>query len=132
MADPRRLNWVTFLMLLAGAGAGYWLWKFFPVYYTGWQVDHKLSEAGAETYQIARLPDPVRGERKAEIERQLRDKITALGVDDPELAVRIDLDGKTAAAYADYQVVVQHPIGNKQTVIVMHRQAVTDVKRIEW
>ena len=132
MAEPRRLNFVTLLLCAGLAAGGYWMWKFFPVYWTGWQVDHLLAEAGAETYQIARMQSPERERRKLQIEEQTRDKVAALGIDDPELKVAIAIEGDSATVTADYEAVVKHPIGGKQSVITLHRSAVTDLKRVRW
>lgn len=132
MAEPRRLNVVTVVLLLGLAAGGYWFWKFFPVYYTGWQVDHLLAEAGAESYQVAQYPAGPREQKRAELERRTRDRIVALGVDDPDLKVAIDLEGHQATVTADYEAVVQHPVGNKQSVIALHRSAVTDITRVKW
>jgi hypothetical protein len=132
MAEPRRLNVVTLLMLLGLAAGGYWFWKFFPVYYTGWQVDHLLSEAGAESYQVVRLGEGVREAKRAEIERSTRERIVALGVDDPDLRVTVELEPKLATVTADYEAVVQHPVAGKRTVLAMHRSEVTDLQRVKW
>jgi hypothetical protein len=132
MPAPRRLNFVSLLLLAGIAAGGYWLWKFFPVYYTGWQVDHVLSEAGARVYQSARQPEPARSNAREQAEAEARAKVAALGVDDPELAVRIDLDEQFATATADYAVVVQHAVIDKRVLVRVHRSARTDIKKVQW
>jgi hypothetical protein len=131
-SGPRRLNWVTLLLILGVAAGGYWLWKFLPVYYTAWQVDTALSDGTAQAYRIAKLPAGPRSTAKAEIERSVAAKVVALGVTDPKMAVRIDFTEHDAVAECDYKVEVRHAIVDETKVMEMHRTAATDLKRPDW
>jgi hypothetical protein len=134
VSGPRRFNWVSLVLLAGVAGGGYWLWKFFPVYYTNWQVDHALAEAVSETYRIAHQGEPGLSAAKLEIESTTRAKVVALGVDDPEMALRLDIDAasQTATALCEYTVVVRHDWFKKQSVMHFRRAQSTSIKRIDW
>jgi hypothetical protein len=131
-SSPRRFNWVTTILLLALAGGGYWLWKFFPIYFTAWQVDHALSEGTARTYSIVRMPEPSRSSAIRDIEAQVQAHIVALGISDPEMSLRIEMTDRTASAVCDYTVVVQHALVAKTSAVHLHRTATTDLKRVDW
>ncbi len=132
MGSPRRFNVVTIVLLGGVAAGGYWLWKFFPVYYTAWQVDTALADGVARTYQLQPLAEPERARSMRELEQATRDKVVALGVDDPELALRIEVADRKAIATCDYTAVVKHSFVDKQSLVRIHRTAQTDLKRIDW
>jgi hypothetical protein len=129
---PRSFNIVTFLMLVCLAGAGYWIWKFFPVYFTAWQVDHVLSDGASRAYKVNRLNEPARSQGKQDLVEDLRRKVVSMGILDPEMALEVELDGDTVYVTCDYSVVVQHPVKNKQTVMTLHRKVTGDLKRVDW
>ena len=62
-SGPRRLNFVTLLLFCGFAAGGYWMWKFFPAWYTAWQVDSALADGAARTYQYAHLVEPNHSDR---------------------------------------------------------------------
>lgn len=130
---PSRLNFVNFLVVVALAGGGYWCWKFLPNYYTGWQVDHVLAEAGNRAYKFVRLGEPARGNGLAQIEEEAKKGIVRLGVTDPEMTMHLDVSTPdVAVAECDYTVIVQHPYVNKETVLRMHRSKRIDISKVEW
>lgn len=132
MAGPRRFNWFTVVTLLLFGAGSYWLWKFFPVYMTAWQVDQELSAAAASCYKISMLNEPLRTKTETELVNKLRVKIASMGVTDPELAVSLEYAGKNAIVHADYRVVVKHSGVNQQSILVMHRRGIADVSKVNW
>lgn len=131
-SGPRSFNIVTLMLLLCIAGAGYWIWKFFPVYFTGWQVDHVLADGASRTYKVSRLNEPGRSQALHDLEDDLRKKVVELGITDPEMGLDIAIDGDRVDVRCDYSVVVQHIVKNKQTVVNLHRVATGDLKRVDW
>jgi hypothetical protein len=129
---PSSFNLVSLLMLLAFAGGGYWVWKFFPAYFAAWQVDHALNDAAARSYKISRMKEPYQTQEKSKLVSGLREKIVALGVNDPELDVQLVYDGDAVTVSADYRWIVLHPVGGRFTVLTMHRQIVGDLKKVDW
>jgi hypothetical protein len=131
--QPRRLNVVTVIMILIGLGAGYWLWRFFPVYWDGFAVDHILLETANSTYKLVRISEPERTKRLKELLDKARADIQRLGnVTDPDLAINLDLDGDIATVTADYNVVVTHPNIHKTTTLHFHKSEKTNTKQVKW
>ena len=131
--QPRRLNFVTFLMLLLVAAAGYWMWRFFPVYFDGWTVDHLLREAASSSYKLSHLNEPLRTKQlKALIDKTRSDIVKQANVTDPNLTVNLDLQDDQVVVSADYSVVVTHPVINKTTTLRFHKVEAESVKRVKW
>lgn len=130
---PRRFNSVTVIMILMMAAAGYWLWRFFPVYFDGWSVDHVLKEAASKTYRMNQLKEPERTKALTELVDKTRADVIKQGnVTDPDLKVNLDIDGDNAAVSADYRVVVTHPVINKTTTLHFHKSETANIKRVNW
>ena len=130
---PRRLNAVSVVLVLIALAAGYWLWRFFPVYFDGWTVDHTLKEAASQTYSVAHVAEPGRTKQLKVIVDKAREDIVKLAhVDDPDLTVNLDLDGNDVAVTADYSVVVTHPGTHRTTTLHFHKREKANVKRVEW
>jgi hypothetical protein len=131
--QPRRLNALTFVMLLGALGAGYWLWRFFPMHFDSWSVDHILKEAATSVYRANQLAEPARTQELKDIVDHARSLIVKqVGIHDPELVVDLNLNEDTATVSADYSVVVTHPWLDKNTRMHFHREKTSDVKRVKW
>jgi hypothetical protein len=131
--QPRRLNVVTFVMILMALAAGYWLWRFFPAYFDGWSVDHLLKEAASKTYRLNRLDEPERTKELTALVNKTKADIAKQGnVTDPDLLVNLDIDGNNVAVSADYKVVITHPYINKTTTLHFHRSESADIKKVNW
>ena len=131
-SGPRSFNIVTLLLLVCIGAAGYWVWKFFPVYFVGWQVDHVLADGASRSYKINRLNEPGRSQARHELVEDLRRKVVDMGIADPEMALDVEFRDEHVYITCDYSVVVQHPVGQKITVITLHRKAEGDLKRVDW
>jgi hypothetical protein len=131
--QPRRFNVVTAFMLLAMMAAGYWFWRFFPVYFDGWNVDHVLMEAATATYRLNRLTEPERTkELTALVEKTKADIIKQGEVTDPDLSVNLDIDGDNVAVSADYTAIVTHPGITATTTLHFHKSEHADIKKVKW
>jgi hypothetical protein len=131
--QPRRINAVSVTMLLIFLGGGYWCWRFFPVYFDAWSVDHILKEAASQTYQTQHLVEAQRMEQlKSIVDKARLDIIKQVGIHDPELTVDLNVDGDQALLVADYSVVVTHPWFNKVTRIHFHRAQTANIKFVKW
>jgi hypothetical protein len=131
-SGPRRFNWFTaFLLLVLGTGV-YLAWKFFPVYWEAWQVDRILADGAAKAYSVSRYREPQRGDAERDLINGMRAKVVALGVRDPTVTVKLTYEGSQAVMTCDYMVIVQHPVGGKQTKLVMKRRKSADLKKVSW
>lgn len=130
---PRSLNVVSLLLLLGVAALSYAVWKFFPVYFMAWQVDHALAEGGARAYKISRAPEPGKTREKEALIADLRQKVVDLGVRDPEMALTLEFVGMD---YVDvrcaYRAIVIHPLVDRYTVLTMQRSARTSLEKPKW
>jgi hypothetical protein len=130
---PKRINTVSIMLVLLALAAGYLLWRFFPVYFDGWTVEHILKDAANQTYRVARIAEPERTKQLKLIVDKARAEIVRLGhVEDPDLTVDLDLDGNEVAVSAEYRVVVTHPGIDKTTTLHFHKHEKASVKRVEW
>jgi hypothetical protein len=130
---PRRINAVSITLLLLALGAAYWFWRFFPVYFDAWSVDHILKESASATYQTQHLVDSQRMEQLKLIADTARNKIWKnVGIVDPELTVNLNVDGDKATMTADYNVVVTHPWFGKTTKMRLHREQSANIKFVKW
>ena len=131
--QPRRLNAVTFVMILMGLAAGYWVWRFFPAYFDGWNVDHVLKEAASKTYRLNRLSEPGRTRALKQLVDKTREDIAKQGsVTDPDLAVNLDIDGDKVSISAEYSVEITHPMTTKTTLLHFHKSEMADIKKVKW
>lgn len=130
---PRRLNLVTGIMLLAFVAGVYWLWRFGPVYLDAWTVDHILKEAANRVYKANRLGEPARTEALRTIVDEAKNSIVKrVGIQDPELAVNLDLTGKQVLVTADYHITVLHPKTKYKTELHLRREATANIERVDW
>jgi len=131
--QPRRINAVSVTLVLLLAAGGYWFWKFFPVYFEAWAVDHALKENVTRVYKIMQMGEPDRTTELTKlVETAKTDIKKKAGVKDPNVVVNLNIDGPAATMTADYKVTVTHEWFNKTTRLELHRTAVSDIKRVDW
>ena len=131
--QPRRFNAVSLFMFLLVAGAAYWLWLFFPVYWDAWTVDHCLHEGAAAMYQANRITEPDRSKEMRKILQKVQaDCIRLAHINDPTFDVALELGGDWASLTGDYSVPVRHPIGNWVTIVHLHRVEKANIKQVHW
>jgi hypothetical protein len=130
---PRRLNVVTVGLLVGLAGLGYWMWRFFPAYWDGWTVDHILKEGASAIYRANRLSEPARTTALNELADKARADIQKKAhVTDPDLEVKLDIDGDQAALSARYEVVITHPLITRTTTLHFFKKQTADIKAVVW
>lgn len=124
---PRRLNIVSFLMLIAAAAGGYAGWKFIPVYWQARKVDQILDEEKMAGASFHRMKDELRPGVAEQIVAKAVTRIYELGVEDVgEQPLQVWFSPDWTELNAKYQVVVRHPVG-EPTVLTMERKV--DVPR---
>jgi hypothetical protein len=131
--QPKRINAVSITLALIALAGGYWLWRFFPVYFDAWSVDHILKESASQTYQANRLTEAQRMEQLKEIVDKARTKIVKqVEIRDPELTVNLNIEGDKATMTADYNVTVTHPGISKISKMHLHREETANIKFVKW
>src|SRR5438105_2146968 len=131
-AQPKRLNTVTFVLLLLAASAGYWMWRFFPSYWDSWTVEQILRESAAKVYKLNLLNEPERTTRLRELVDSTRQKVAAEGVTDENLLINLDILQNDVTVTADYRVIVTHPGLRKTSSVHFIKIGHADVKRVSW
>src|SRR4051812_20824986 len=131
-SGPKSFNIVSLLLLLGVAGAGYWVWKYFPRYFEAFQVDHIIADGASRSYKIRQMREPMQTRHKEALIEEMRKKIVELGVQDPEMTVEIEFEDETVTVTCDYSTTVQHALKDKITVLSMHRVSTKDIKKVDW
>ena len=121
---PSSLNLVSLTMALGLAASAYCAWKFFPVYFMAWQVDHVLADGAARAYPVSKVGDVVaRGQSKNRLVEDLRREVVALGVNDPEMTLTLEMDSERVDVTCSYRAVIVHPVVSRFTMLRFHRVA---------
>lgn len=117
---PRAVNWVSVLLFLFLAAAGYLGWRFIPIYYQREEVDSALSDLANQGLDLARYSPEARAAKEAKLIARAHERLRRLGVTDPSLTVYFSPD--YLYLHADYSVVIEHPLDQK-TILLFQRQA---------
>jgi hypothetical protein len=113
-----RIFWLLFLVALAYGG-----WKFVPPYWQAWKVDEALREARNDASDLGTLNEGHRASREREVLERTRGRLRELGVvDQPDFPLELAFSPSYDLLYANYRVVIRHPLVNKTTVIDMRRK----------
>ena len=107
----RRINIVSILMALAVASAIYFGWKIIPVYYEAQKVDTLLQGYRREASEIQLHKIDAREKRILE---EVWQKVTEMGIDDPEMEVYFSEDYSSLPV--DYSVEVRFFFGKSTTL----------------
>jgi hypothetical protein len=120
--QPRRLNLVSFFMLLVAIGAGYAAVKFVPVYWQARKVDEALDEVKMPAATFHRLNPEARQSEADKIITNAIARLHDMGLnDEPNQPIQVWFSPDWRYLEAKYMVIVKHPVG-KPTVIVMDRR----------
>ena len=131
--QPRRLNIVSFTMLVLACAGVYWLYVFFPIYWDAWTVDHQLRDGAAEVYNLNHISEPERTKQLQAMLKKVQDSCVRLAnITDPDFGVSLDLDGEDVTLRAEYDVPIVYPVGGWKSVAHMKRTAKANVKRVSW
>ena len=121
--SPRRVNWVSILVILVLLGGAYAGWKFAPQYWQSYKVDEILSEYKNVAAELSDLNPAYRPEREQKIVNDLYLRVQALGITDtPDQPLEVGFGPNYSHLYVKYQKVVSHPFG-KKTRMNFHRKA---------
>ena len=127
-----RVTASALLTLVVLGAVGYAGFVLFPIWLTSWQVDRVLADGAARSYRVSRQSEPARTDEERELVAEMRRRIAALGVDDPQLAVALEYRPQRAEMRADYRVIIHHPLSIPPSVLAMHRRAAADLARVDW
>lgn len=115
---PRSINLVSVALVLLAVAAAYAGWKFIPHYWRAQKVDEALSDVGYRASDLYAIAEPSRRKREADLVEQARERLQALGVDDPLLNVWFE----PGRVHASYTVIVKHLFTARTTTLRFHRK----------
>ena len=117
--SPRKINFISSIVILACLGGLYSVVRFGPVYYRKWQAKSVLSEAASKAVSKRVFNERIGGgqENLQEIVEWSEDRIRKLGVTDATLAVTISDKGDAIQAQAQYTERIKHPFVKKITTL---------------
>ncbi len=114
---PRRLNFVSLVILAIAVAALYAAVKFGPVYYRRWKAAGAISEVVNKLY-ASRLAT---GEREAavydELRRELLGRFNDIGIDESTVEINFQKTPTSAEITANYREVVRHLFIDKTTTM---------------
>jgi hypothetical protein len=118
---PRRLNLVSFVLLLIALAGAYLGYKFIPVYWQARKVDEELDMIKMRAATMYRMKDDVKQTVATEIVNAAVARMHEMGLEDyPDQPIQVWFAPDYGELHARYMVVVRHP-GGKQTVMTMER-----------
>jgi hypothetical protein len=121
---PRKLNMVSFLLLLMAGAAVYCVVQFGPPYYRKWKAQGVLTDAANKVYPKRMVTESEQfiGQVREETERELR----SLGIKDPALRITVEKSMKQVGVGAEYVEIIHHPVVNKQTTMTFRPHATVE------
>jgi hypothetical protein len=120
--QPRRLNFVSFLLLLILTAGGYLAFKFVPVYWQARKVDEALDEIKMPATRFHRMNDDARRGEADKIIARAHARLIELGIEDhPDQPLQLWFSPEFDHLHARYRVDVHHPVVNKITAMTMDR-----------
>lgn len=115
--QPRRLNFVSFLLALVLVAAGYSGYQFGPHYYHKWKAKGILSDAANKTYPKRMMDGWELQTFLSELQTKTEKRLKQVGIEDPKLDVKITVRAKEIEAQANYVVIINHPFVKKSTTL---------------
>ena len=120
MAGPRKLNFVSFLMLAAAIAAVYGGIMFGPHYYRNMQAQGIVTDSAHKLLPRRMLQGEAAYRVIDKMRKQAMNEMRAEGIEDPGLKILITMDRKEITVEAMYQVVVRHPLIEKSTTVIFN------------
>ena len=115
--QPKRVNFVSFFLMLLGLGLSYSVFKFGPPYYRKWKTQTILSESAVRVYPKRFLSGDGESEFFNKLRQETEKQLREVGIEDPRLQVSISKTSQEIEARAEYEERIQHPFIGKSTVL---------------
>jgi hypothetical protein len=120
---PRKLNWVSLLVLAVLGGGVYFGWYYAPVYYQRYKVDRVLGDMGYRSIDLPSLTGDAAVQLESDLLDQARRQIRDLGIaTEDETALDVYFDADYSHIVAEYSVTVSPIVGEPKT-LTFRRQA---------
>jgi hypothetical protein len=130
--QPRRLNAVSLALLLLAGGAGYLGFSSWPVIALNSDVKNVLEDALPRLYRANLLPEPESTIGTEEVKQALIEKLTALGIADPEAAMTITRDVRLVALAVKIDTTIDLKLAGRKIPITLNPRAETSAARVSY
>jgi hypothetical protein len=128
---PRRLNWVSVLIILGLLAMAYAGWKFGPAYWKGYKVDEVLSDYRNRASDLPGLSPQFQSAEADRIKGEVYQRLQELGIGDTEeQPLEVDFGPNFSYLYARYQIIVKHPFGKTTTMKFLRKQSIPKARNL--
>jgi hypothetical protein len=130
--QPRRLNVVSISLVLFLAVAGYAAFATWPVISLNADVRSALDDVLPKIYRANLLPESESAVAADEARRLLVDKLTTLGVANPDAALTITRDTKVVAISIKVDTAVDLKVIGKKIPVTLNPRVETSAARVSY
>ena len=129
---PRRLNVVSFTLLVLVGAAGYLLYAVWPLLSLRSQVRDEMAEALPALWKLNLRPEGQARSDLAKLRRMMLEKLRKAGIKDQQFELVIDRDKKRVAIEARYAATAALPGLERKLSLKFSPRVETDAARVDW
>jgi hypothetical protein len=130
--QPRRINAVSVVLGILLVSAGYVAFSSWPVFGLSSDVKNELDDALPRLYRANLLPEPEATIGAEEIRRSLIERLTTLGIANPESALTIARDTRVVTIGVDFTTAIDLHLIGKKIPVNLHPRAETSAERVSF
>lgn len=130
--QPRRLNAVSISVVLVLAVLGYTTFVAWPVIALNADVRSAMDDVLPKVYRANLLPEGESAVAADEARKLLLDKLTALGVANPDAALSITRDAQTVAISVRLETAVDLKLLGKKLPLTLNPRVETSAARVAY
>jgi hypothetical protein len=130
--QPRRINAVSISVLVLLAAACYTVFSAWPVAMLHTDVKAVLDDALPRLYRANLLPEPESANGVDQIRQELVEKLTALGIAEPDAALSITRDTRIVAITAKIVTAIHLKLIHRSIPLTLHPRVETSAERVVY
>ena len=130
--QPRRFNAVSLALLLALFAAAYVAFASWPTVALHADVKSLLEDALPRLYRANLLPEPESTVGSEEIRQGVIEKLTALGIADPENALTISRDARVVAMAVRLRTAIDLKLIHRKIPLTLNPRVETSAERVSF
>lgn len=130
--QPRRINSVSVTLLILALATGYAAFASWPVITLHADVKSALEDSVPGLYRANLLPEPESSTAQEEVRRNLIEKLTTLGVADPEAALTMTRDPQIVAIVVKLATAIDLKLVGKKIPVTLNPRVETSAARVSY
>jgi hypothetical protein len=130
--QPRRLNAVSVTLLLLVLIAGYVAFSAWPVFRLNGDVKNAAEDALPRLYRANLLPEPESTIASDQVRKALTEKLSELGIADPESALVITRDARTVAITVNVAAAIDLKLVHKKLSVRLNPRVETSAEQVSF